>query len=51
MQGESSALISYPRGSDLSVLLSGLAQFVPQEIRNSNNGVNAEKIIAGKDAT
>ena len=29
----------------------GLAQFVPQKIRNSNNGVNAEKIIADKDAT
>ena len=32
------------------VLLSGLAQFVPHKIKNPNNGVNAEKIIAGKDA-
>ena len=39
-----------PERVRLVVLLSGLAQFVPHKIKNSNNGVNAEKIIAGKDA-
>ena len=40
-----------PERVRLVVLLSGLAQFVSHKIKNSNNGVNAKKIIAGKDAT
>ena len=40
-----------PERIRLVVLLSGLVQFVSHKIKNSNNGVNAKKIIAGKDAT
>ena len=40
-----------PERVRLVVLLSGLAQFVPQKIKNSNTGVNAKKIIAGTDST